>query len=127
MSGETNTQHYPRWMPTAGGVISIVAGSLGLVGSIFLLVFSNVVGSDVVRQFYPSSVWQNWGWPVVIVGIAAVLFIIIDLLAIVGGIFAVLRRNWGWALAGGICAVLASRLLGIFGLVFIALSRKEFE
>ena len=93
MNSDTNPQHYPQWMPTAGGVLSIVAGSLGLIGSIFLLVFGNILGSTVLHDFFPSSVWQHWGW----------------------------------ALAGGICAIIASRIMGIIALVFVAISRKEFK
>jgi hypothetical protein len=126
MSSDIN-QHYPRWMPTAGGVLSIVAGSLGLVGSIFLAVFSNIIGSAVLHDFFPSSVWQHWGWPLVVAGIFSLVSIVIDILAIVGGIFAIQRKHWSWALAGGICAIIASRIIGIVGLVFIAISRKEFE
>jgi hypothetical protein len=52
---------------------------------------------------------------------------IIDAVAITGGIFAVQRKQWGWALRSGICAAVASRILGVIALIFIALSRKEFE
>ena len=109
MNSDTNPQHYPQWMPTAGGVLSIVAGSLGLIGSIFLLVFGNILGSTVLHDFFPSSVWQHWGWPFVIVGIFSLFSIVIDIVAVVGGIFAIQRKHWGWALAGGICAIIASR------------------
>ena len=63
----------------------------------------------------------------VIVGVASILFMIIDAVAITGGIFAVQRKQWGWALRSGICAAVASRILGVIALIFIELSRKEFE
>jgi len=127
MADDVNTQHSTHWMPTAGGVLSIISGALGLVGSIFLLVFGNIIGSAVLREFFPSSAWQHWGWPFVIVGAASLFFIVVDILAIVGGIYAIQRKYWGWALAGGIAAIIASRILGVIALVFIALSRKEFK
>ena len=111
MNTDSTGQRYPNWMPTAGGVLNIVAGSLGLVGTIFLLVFGDIFGSRVLKTSFPSSVRQHWGWPVAIVGIASIIFIVIDIPA----------------LAGGISALIASRILGIIALVFIALTRKEFE
>jgi hypothetical protein len=127
MNSDSTGQRYPNSMPTAGGVLDIVAGSLGLVGTIFLLVFGDIFGSRVLKTSFPSSVWQHWGWPIVIVGIASILFMVIDIPAITGGVFALQRKHWGWALAGAISALIASRILGIIALVFIALTRKEFE
>jgi len=81
MNTDSTGQRYPNWMPTADGVLNIVAGSLGLVGTIFLLVFGDIFGSRVLKTSFPSSVRQHWGWPVVIVGIASIIFIVIDILA----------------------------------------------
>jgi hypothetical protein len=60
MNTDSTGQRYPNWMPTAGGVLNIVAGSLGLVGTIFLLVFGDIFGSRVLKTSFPSSVWQHW-------------------------------------------------------------------
>jgi len=55
------------------------------------------------------------------------------MLALVGGIFALQRRRWGWALAGSIAAVFASipilRFLpvGIVAIIFTAIAKDEFE
>jgi len=127
MTDATNNQQPPQWMPTAGGVLCIVAGVLGLVGNIFWLVFGGIFGSTIMRDLFPSSAWQGWGWPLIIIGIFSLFSILINIMAIVGGIFAIQRKHWGWALAGGICAVIASRIMGIVALVFIAISRKEFK
>ena len=127
MTDDTNNQQHPRWMPTAGGVLCIVAGALGLVGNIFWLVFGGIFGSTIMRDLFPSSAWQGWGWPLIIIGIFSLFSILINIMAIAGGIFAIQRKHWGWALAGGICAVIASRVTGIVALVFIAISRKEFK
>lgn len=126
-SDNGNQPHHAQWMPTAGGVLSIIAGSFGLVGNIFWLVFGNILGSTVLRSFFPSSGWQHWSWPFVIVGAASLVSIIIDILAITGGILAIQRKHWGWALTGGICAIIASRILGIIALVFVVISRKDFK
>ena len=59
------------------------------------------------------------------IGVGSVL-IIAAILAVVGGIFALLRRYWGWALAGAIISVLAFFPMGIPAVVFVAQSRREF-
>lgn len=127
MTDNTNNRQHPQWMPTAGGVLSIVAGSLGLLGSIVWLVFGGIFGSAIMRDLFPSSAWQGWGWPLIIVAIFSLFSVLSDIMAVAGGICAIQRKHWGWALAGGICAVIASRVMGIIALVFIAISRKEFK
>jgi hypothetical protein len=48
-------------------------------------------------------------------------------LELLGGIYALKRRNWGIALAGSIIAALPFDVLGILALVFVAMGRREFE
>jgi hypothetical protein len=49
------------------------------------------------------------------------------LVTMVGSSYAILRRNFGLAIAGGICAVFSMGLLGVPALILIALSGKEFK
>jgi ascorbate-specific PTS system EIIC-type component UlaA len=53
--------------------------------------------------------------------------LLISVLALVGGIFGVQRKHWGWALAGSIAAIIAFLPLGIASTVFTAQSKGEFE
>jgi hypothetical protein len=46
---------------------------------------------------------------------------------IIGGIFALQRRRWGWALAGSIVAILGTLPLGVASTIFVAMSRDEFS
>jgi hypothetical protein len=48
--------------------------------------------------------------------------------SILGGISALQRRRWGLALAGGICALVPMQtLLGVLAIVFLAISKEEFN
>jgi hypothetical protein len=49
------------------------------------------------------------------------------LLAIAGGIFAIQRKRWGWALAGSIAAAINPLPLGIVAIVLVILSKNEFS
>ena len=59
--------------------------------------------------------------------IMAVLLAIFSALPLIGGIYAVQRKNWGLALAGSIVAILSSTPLGIVSTVLVALAKNEFE
>jgi hypothetical protein len=58
-----------------------------------------------------------------------VLFLLLAMVAVViaGGVFAILRRHWGWALAGAIISIFPFSLFGVAATVLVALSRDEFE
>ena len=48
-------------------------------------------------------------------------------LPLIGGIYAVQRKNWRLALTGSIVAILSALPLGITSTVLIALAKDEFE
>jgi hypothetical protein len=51
---------------------------------------------------------------------------ICGVLAIVGGVFAVQRKNYGMALTGAIAALFPAAIFGLGAIVFTAISRDEF-
>jgi len=118
----------PRtWMPVAAGVLSIVAGAMGLIAIAFLITFGATFGAETAREVLKSvGFWQS-GVPLAIIGLISIPLIIINAIAIIGGIYALQRRIWGLALAGAICAILPAQVFGIIAVVFIAISKKEFE
>ncbi|MFH1662515.1 MAG: hypothetical protein ABH934_01130 [Chloroflexota bacterium] len=115
------------WMPAAAGVLSIVAGAMGLIAIVFLITFGATFGAEIAHEVLKSvGFWQS-GMPLTIIGFISIPLIIINAVAIIGGIYALHRRTWGLALAGAICAILAAQIFGIIAVVFIAISKKEFE
>ena len=99
---------------TVGGVLSIVAGvfqiSRGVLVAVDLLYWSRTIRS-----------WEM-NWEMFIWGCVGVLGIV----AVVGGISAVRRKSFGLSLAGAICA-LPSFILGIMAIIFVSVSKIEFE
>jgi hypothetical protein len=59
--------------------------------------------------------------------IIAVPLAVLGAVSLVGGLFSLRRKNWGWALAGSITTLLVSQVLGIVSIVLIALAKNEFE
>jgi hypothetical protein len=113
MENKTNK----TWKPTTAGILSIIAGvpAAGS-GIIVALVGSTMAWADIV-PLVPN-----------ILGIIAIPLMVLGVIAIVGGIFALQRKIWGLALAGAICA-LASPLsiLGVLSIIFVVIGKDEFD
>ena len=111
------------WKATVAGILNVIAGVFGLLGGLVLVVLGSV-GSGFLTylglgmlQLAPFAFLLATGLPLLILGI----------LALVGGIYALRRKMWGLALAGSIATVLFAQLLGILAIIFISLAEKEFE
>jgi hypothetical protein len=112
------------WKPTAAGILTIIAGILGLLLGIAFAVGLGIAGTMIgVIPGFPG---------VGFLGLIAVPWIILNIVAIVGGIYALRRRLWGLALAGAICAFLSTVpllgwILAILAIIFVSLGKGEFE
>jgi len=53
--------------------------------------------------------------------------LILGIVAIIGGVYALRRRIWGLALAGSICAFFCAWFLGIPAIIFVILGKSEFS
>jgi hypothetical protein len=101
------------WKPTAAGILSIIAGAFHVILGIIL----TAIGGFTF--FFPMT--TLFGIP----------FLILGIIAIIGGAYALRREMWGLALAGAICAfvpVIAPwNILGLLAIIFISLGKAEFK
>lgn len=113
------------WRPTTGGLLAIIAGIWNL-----LLGIGSVLGGtafvEPLIDFFDFA-----GLDAVGLGLGIYL-IVIGLLAIIGGIYALRRRMFGMALTGSIAAAFPSPIIlpfvmGIFSLIFVVLGHLEFR
>ena len=117
---------------TAGGVLSIIGGALEVIGALIIGVLT--VGIGILARlapipFHPGDCWGHvipsipfW---FIIVGVP---LLALGIVAIVGGVSALRRKSFGLSLAGAICALpFPSNILGILAIIFISLTKKEFE
>ena len=109
--------------PVVAGVFGIISGVLSLGGFLTFLVAGIVVSVNVVSIYIGDST-VGIAWVVLIV--FAVMSLAIGIIAIVGGIYALQRNKWGLALAGSICALVPSFVLGLVAIILVATSRDEF-
>ena len=101
------------WKPTTAGILSIIAGAIGVITGIVVATIGGIIAT-----FFGVAWTGVFGVPSIILGI----------IAIVGGSYALKRRVWGLALAGSICAFFGPwGLLGILAIIFVSLGKGEFE
>jgi hypothetical protein len=101
------------WKPTVAGILSIIAGAIGVITGIVVASIGGFIGTLF------GVAWTGaFGVPAIILGI----------IAIVGGSCALSRRVWGLALAGSICALIGPwAILGLLAIIFVSLGKGEFE
>jgi len=120
------------WMPVVAGILDIVSGALGVVMGLFMALHLPAARAiQAAPRFAPNPGGALPQMPPVFfpgmdiaMGIA---LIVIGVLAIVGGVYALKVKVWGLALAGSIAGVITGRLMGIVALIFIVLGRKDFQ
>jgi len=115
------------WKTTTAGILAIVAGAVGVTEWVAVAVLEILAWDWLAR----GGLLGLGG----IVAAAVAIVITIEIVAIVGGIFALKRKRWRLALAGSICAifsfsfipVLLNVPLAIAAIVLVVLGKGEFE
>ena len=117
------------WMPTAAGILNIIVGSLrllvflGVIIAIIVLGTASQIWNQIESEVFPLTLQAIVGILIVV----AVFLVAAGTLSLIGGIADLQRKRWGLALAGSIASMLGPVFLGIFALIFTAISRQEFE
>jgi len=107
---------------TAGGILSIIGGAFEA-GMLVVSVMSNVIESWV-GSLLPSGQFEIHFIPTWL----PIAFLVLGIIAIVGGVSALRRKSFGLSLAGAICALPSpSSIFGILAVIFVALGKREFE
>ena len=117
------------WKPTTAGILTIIAGGLGIGAGALITLAAIPLGlsSAMAGAIKELSIVSG-----LLAGLAGVIGIIgagligVGAVAIVGGIYALRRRLWGFALAGTILATICSTPLGVLAIIFISLGKREF-
>jgi len=111
------------WRPTVAGILDLVSGVFALISVIGLIIGIIVIGGptyfpgkEAIPGFVPSILWS-----------LTIFYLIITILAFIGGVYALQRQKWGLALAGSIAITVFWFFVGIPAIVFTAQSKNEFE
>ena len=103
------------WKPTVAGIMTIISGCYGI-----------GIGATVSTAGSLAGLFTGLEW---LAGIGAGL-IVMGVIALIGGIFALRRKVWGFALAGAILSLPllpAGTALGILSIIFLSKSKGEFD
>lgn len=92
-------------------LISFVAPGLGSV--IYLVAYLAIAAGAGASEFLYTFV--------------ALPFLLLGLISIVGGVFAIMRRRWGLALAGAIAGLVCNFIPGVIAVVLTGMARTEFK
>ncbi|MFC2024682.1 hypothetical protein ACFLTJ_03845 [Chloroflexota bacterium] len=117
------------WKPTTAGILTIIAGCLGIgAGALLtLLAIPLGVGGAVAGFLGQTEILGGLlGGLAGFLGVIGAGIIGVGIVALIGGIYALRRRVWGFALAGAILATIASTPLGVLAIIFVSMGKKEF-
>jgi hypothetical protein len=112
-----------------GGVLVMISGLIGIIYGLMVAALASTV-FDMFGGMYGEDILKAAEGILVACG---VIWFIIGLVALVGGIFAIRRRKWGIAVVGGVFGLLTlgpwfiGSILGLIGLILIAISKDEFS
>lgn len=109
-----STQKKESAMPVIGGILIIIGAIIELAmgaglaagGTVFLGLSLGTSGIMVV---------------------CGAILILVAIIALLGGIFALQRKNFGFAIVGGILSLGGAFILGLIGLILVAISKEEFR
>jgi hypothetical protein len=107
------------WMPLTAGILTIVAAAIKLI---------TAIGAAIGLAVYATGSHYSIGISetAILIGVM-VPFLILGVVALIGGIYAIRRKKWGMALAGSIAAFLPSGILGIVAIILVSISKNEFK
>lgn len=113
------------WKPIAGGILSIIAGVMNLLLGVVVMggltAAGLVLGAGLVELDLDLG-GMSW------LGVLGVPLIVLGIISIVGGVYALKRRLWGFALAGAICAIMTGNLVyGTLAIIFVSIGKSEFN
>lgn len=111
MAGPQGAQKKESGMPVAGGVLILIA-SLVYIGFGALVAAGGTVASVIDLEAGAGAV------------ACGSILILLGVIAFLGGIFAIGRKNFTIAVIGGIFVI--PTLLGLIGFILVAISKEEF-
>lgn len=117
------------WKPTTAGILSIIAGASGICGGALIALFAGIagMGSAALGVLVEEWIGVSLGALAGIIGAIGAGLIGVGVVALIGGIYTLKRRVWGFALAGAILATICSTPLGVLAIILVSLGKKEFR
>jgi hypothetical protein len=101
------------WKGTTAGILTIIGGIIGIAaGAIFA-----TIGSAFMLGIPGLELMAGIGGGIIALGV----------IALIGGIFTLRRKSWGFGLAGAILALFPIIPLGVLAIIFVSMAKSEFS
>jgi hypothetical protein len=115
------------WKPVMAGILDIVGGAIGMVGGLYFVVLSNMF--QLIREVLRLDPVMIQRIEETISSLIAVPFVVvfIGIASIIGGVYALQRRIWPFALAGAIASCIVFPFFGLPSIIITAFARDEFR
>jgi len=115
------------WKPLTAGILNIIDGIFSVFSALGLFLLYILISAGYEwAQLNEADLGAD---PEIVLSfflVLAIIVLVLAILEIVGGIFAIKRKLWGLALAGSIAAALPFNILGILSIIFLAMGKDEF-
>ncbi len=108
-------------MPVIGGVLIMVGGLIALMWGLALIGTMDTLDSMVPVDVEGMDMLED------LVNTCGAILVICGLIGVLGGIMGILRKSFGLAIVGGIFALPGFFILGLIGLILVAISKEEFK
>jgi hypothetical protein len=115
------------WKPVLAGILDIISGAIGMVGGLYIVILSSIF----------RAIHQNLGVSQEVIlkieqfisSVSAIPFVLmfIGIAAIIGGVYALQRRIWAFALAGSILSCMVFPIFGLPAIIITVIARDEFS
>ena len=116
------------WRPTTAGILNIIAGAISALFAISLVITIAAASTWTIYLDVVSP--AELPFITSLVNTILIIFLVLSIIAaavpLVGGVLAVQRKRWGWALAGSIVAIFGVFPLGVLSTIFVAMAKEEF-
>lgn len=114
------------------GILNIVSGFFGFLAAGYMVLMTALMNT-MFGEFYNMDPGVFFDFQNVsnifalIYGIIGGFFLLLGILGIVGGVYAIKRKYWGLGLAAAIAGTITFFPCGITAIVMIAMGKYEFE
>lgn len=108
-----------------GGVLSIVAGGVGVFWAVFLVLVNTLLEYSTHVNESPYDDFVSFIF--FFYAVVGIIVFCISVLGIIGGIYALRRRYWGLALTGAIAGCFTFLPCGVPAVIFVAKAKPEFD
>ena len=110
------------WMPTTAGILNIITGFIAVPLVTLFIIPSFLPSLFSGEEGFVLSIVSFYLLPVmIIIGVPSII------ISIVGGVFCLKRRRFGWALAGAICSIILLLVPGLVSIILTVQSINEFK